>query len=113
MNMAAQQAPSAHKPTQREIVQALDPHVVESRTDAIFRAHMGEQHRQVDRWFLYLMFFQWFFAVAVAFLVSPYAWSGKQQTLHMHIPLAILGGGILSAAPIVMILRYPGAALTR
>jgi hypothetical protein len=70
-------------------------------------------HRQTDRMFMWLMIAQWIFGVIVALAFSPYGWSGKVRSVHMHVPIAILLGGALSGLPIALILMRPGSAVTR
>ncbi|HSY74261.1 MAG TPA: ATP-binding protein [Dongiaceae bacterium] len=69
--------------------------------------------RHTDQLFLWLMIFQWFFAVALALWVSPRAWSGMSSTIHPHVWLAIFLGGIITSAPVLLAWRQPGKALTR
>jgi two-component system, NtrC family, sensor histidine kinase HydH len=66
-----------------------------------------------DRMFGGLMLGQWAFAVAIALLVSPWAWEGKERTVHMHVWTAIVLGGIISSLPLILIKMRPGSALTR
>ena len=66
-----------------------------------------------DRMFGGLMLGQWAFAVAIALLVSPWAWEGKERTVHMHVWTAIILGGIISSLPLILIKMRPGSALTR
>jgi hypothetical protein len=70
-------------------------------------------YRQTDRMFMWLMIAQWIFGVVVALAFSPYGWSGKVRSVHMHVPVAILLGGALSGLPIALIVMRPGAAITR
>ncbi len=56
---------------------------------------------------------QWLFGIALALTYSPYAWAGKQQSLHVHVYAALFLGGAISSLPIVLALRRPGSATTR
>src|SRR6185295_2916723 len=73
------------------------------------RAAMSE----VDRMFVYLMAAQWAFGIVIALLVSPYSWEGNVKTVHLHVQLALLLGGALSALPIALAIMRPGHTLTR
>jgi hypothetical protein len=66
-----------------------------------------------DRLFGWLMLGQWIFAIVIALVLSPYAWEGREKAVHPHVWTAILLGGAISALPLLLIARRPGAALTR
>ncbi|EAU66554.1 RedC [Stigmatella aurantiaca DW4/3-1] len=59
------------------------------------------------------MLTQWLFAIALALFVSPYSWEGRARELHLHVYMAVLLGGVLSAFPISLVCLRPGTALTR
>jgi signal transduction histidine kinase/CheY-like chemotaxis protein len=84
-----------------------------SRAEELFREHLTASRRQIDRVFAGLMLLQWLGGIAVALLISPRAWSGTSSSVHPHVYLAVFLGGLLSALPIYMVVRYPGTALTR
>lgn len=78
--------------------------------------HLGvvdELHRRTDRLFAGLMVIQWLFGVAVALVYSRYTWSGLDRTQHLHVPTAIILGGIISALPIALVVLRPGKPITR
>jgi hypothetical protein len=72
-----------------------------------------ERHRGTDRLFLWLLLAQWAFAIILALTVSPNAWEGKARTVHLHVQIAIVFGGVINALPIALILARPGWAGTR
>jgi signal transduction histidine kinase/CheY-like chemotaxis protein len=45
--------------------------------------------------------------------ISPRAWDGTVSSVHPHVYLALVLGGVISGLPIYMILRHPGETLTR
>ena len=49
-------------------------------TDEIFERAFAEQHRSIDRMFLWLLLAQWVFAIVLAAVFSPYAWEGKVRS---------------------------------
>jgi hypothetical protein len=83
------------------------------RAQARFAAHRDEIMRMTDRLFAFLMAAQWAFAIAIALLLSPYAWEGKVRTVHAHVWTAIVLGGLLSGLPIALAVLRPGWAVTR
>ena len=66
-----------------------------------------------DRLFGYLMLGQWVFAILVALTFSPYAWEGKERTVHSHVWAAVVLGGLISSLPLALVVLRPGAVLTR
>ena len=72
-----------------------------------------ERHRSTDRMFLWLLLAQWAFAILLALMVSPYAWEGKTRSIHLHVQIAVVFGGVINALPIALILTRPGWSGTR
>ena len=66
------------------------------RAAEIFMAELDAVHRRRDRGFAWLMGLQWIFAIGIALVYSPYAWSGKVHTTHLHVEYAIFVGAALS-----------------
>ena len=60
-----------------------------------------------------LMAVQWAAAVIAATVLSPSTWNGSQASLHPHVTLAVLLGGVITALPALLAWRYPGRAVTR
>jgi len=86
---------------------------VEERARVLFKQHRHAAMSQVDKLFVYLMLAQWVFGMVIAVTVSPFGWEGKVQTVHLHVQIALLLGGALSALPIALAIMRPGQALTR
>src|ERR1700694_5843126 len=83
------------------------------RADELFKQHQEEIYRNTDKLFARLMLFQWVAGIVMAFLISPYTWSGESSSIHIHIWAAIFLGGAISVFPIWMIRFWPGSAMTR
>ena len=84
-----------------------------TRAEARFQAHWMEVVSSADRFFAKLMLGQWLFAVAIALIVSPYAWEGKVKTVHVHVWAAIFLGGAISALPMALAIWRSGWVVTR
>lgn len=84
-----------------------------ARSEALFQELKARNESETSRLFAGLMLCQWGFAVALAAVVSPFAWEGKTQTIHVHVPAAFVLGGLLSLFPLFLIWRAPAAPLTR
>jgi two-component system sensor histidine kinase HydH len=83
------------------------------RAAEIFERRRNENYRRTSRIFAILMAGQWVFAILIAVLWSPYGWEGKVQTVHAHVLVAVLLGGILSSLPIYLAITRPTATVTR
>jgi signal transduction histidine kinase len=86
---------------------------LEERVARLYSQHQHEVWRRVDRLFAWLMVGQWLAAIAIAVLFSPYGWEGKARAADLHLLVAVLLGGVLSAVPISLVWLRPGTALTR
>ena len=80
--------------------------------DAHFESRVHEVRLQTGALFLWLLLAQWAAAVVIALVVSPHAWAGQVQTLHVHVKAAIVLGGLINLLPIVLIRSRPGWRLT-
>jgi signal transduction histidine kinase len=86
---------------------------IRKRATAIFRDNLLAVYIKTDRVFLWLFIVQWAAAIAMALIISPYAWAGRTRTLHLHVEIAVFGGLIVNLLPIVLIFLRPGALATR
>ena len=76
-----------------------------ARAEERFQAHRMEILTWADRFFARLLVGQWVFAIAIALVVSPYAWEGKTRTVHVHVWFAIFLGAAISAFPVALAVR--------
>jgi signal transduction histidine kinase len=81
--------------------------------DAIFVQNLGSVYLDADRLFFSLLIAQWVFAIALAVVISPYSWAGTVRTLHPHVKVAIVVGGLINALPLMLLRVRPGWWLTR
>jgi PAS domain S-box-containing protein len=82
-------------------------------TEHLFTEHQRALYQQTDRMFAVLMTVQWLAGIAVAYWISPLAWTGHTSHFHPHILASLLLGGVISVFPIVLALTRPGELLTR
>jgi len=87
--------------------------VASARVTELFHEQKQSIARHADRLFVWMMVCQWFFAVGLAFWLSPRTWSGTDSEIHPHIWLAIFLGGLITSLPVYLGLRQPGRELTR
>lgn len=83
------------------------------RTGELFAEKRKRICAQTDRLFLWLMVMQWCVGMAIAVFVSPQTWIGQTPHLHLHVKMAVLLGAVISSAPVVMTMLFPGELRTR
>ncbi len=89
------------------------PAATDSVADGLFHDSLLENHARTDRLFAVLMACQFVAGVAIAALVSPWAWRGTAATLHPHVWASVLVGGMIAALPIRLAITRPGRLATR
>jgi hypothetical protein len=87
--------------------------VILERAAQRFQASRQELFVSMDRLFSFLMVGQWAFALVLAATVSPWAWAGKEKTVHPHVWAALVLGALLSSMPIALAWLRPGWVVTR
>lgn len=90
----------------------VDPNTA-TRASELRKEQLAVRYRKVDRMFAVLLVVQYFAGIVAALLVSPYAWSGKERVLHMHVWVAILAGAGIALLPVILAIFRPGTVLTR
>jgi signal transduction histidine kinase/DNA-binding NarL/FixJ family response regulator len=83
------------------------------RAEALLKCHQEQIYRRTDRMFALLMPLQWAAAIGGALWLSPSTWSGAHSSLHPHVWLAILFGGVLCSLPVTLAWLMPGRTPTR
>jgi signal transduction histidine kinase/CheY-like chemotaxis protein len=59
------------------------------------------------------MVFQWMAAITAALVISPRTWAGPASEVHIHVWMALVLGGALTALPVTLALLQPGKTSTR
>jgi len=83
------------------------------RAESLYQEQVHARRIKADRMFVVLMIAQWLFAIILAVLVSPYAWTGKVREFHPHLYAAIFMGGGIALFPVLLATYLPGRAVTR
>jgi PAS domain S-box-containing protein len=78
-----------------------------------FATNLTELQQQTHRVFFYLLPAQWVFTLFCAAVISPRAWEGTQNSVHIHVWAAIIVGGVLTLFPMWLIMRSPLSLTTR
>jgi signal transduction histidine kinase len=86
----------------------MSPNRGESRANELFQERLRAVQAKTDRLMLLVLLAQWVLAIGISLAVSPYAWSGKVRSIHLHVQLALVLGGVLNSLPIALILLRPG-----
>lgn len=84
-----------------------------ARARELFEQMQEAVIQHTDGIFARLMIWQWFAAIAAAIVISPRAWAGTHSQIHIHVIVAVILGGLITALPVYMALKYPGRVLTR
>ncbi|MDB5296013.1 MAG: hybrid sensor histidine kinase/response regulator [Phycisphaerales bacterium] len=80
---------------------------------ALFHEHRQRVYRETDRLFAKLMMFQWLAGIAAACFVSPWTWVGDARSVHPHVWVAVVLGGLTNLFPATLALLWPGRPSTR
>jgi signal transduction histidine kinase len=86
----------------------MSPNRGESRANELFQERLRAVQAKTDRLMLLVLLAQWVLAIGISLAVSPHAWSGKVRSIHLHVQLALVLGGVLNSLPIALILLRPG-----
>jgi len=92
---------------------AADPGAVGRRARALYLAHQRVVCRRTDRLFAGLLVLQWLAAVVIALLITPWAWAGPVNRVHVHVWAAFVLGGAVVSLPVALAVERPGRRLTR
>jgi two-component system, NtrC family, sensor histidine kinase HydH len=87
--------------------------VDEARVEELFNERYGAVLRRTDRMFAGLMIAEWLAAIGLALWLSPYAWVGKERSVHVHVIAAVLLGGTITSLPVALAVLQPGRTTTR
>ncbi|MET0284808.1 MAG: ATP-binding protein [Polyangiales bacterium] len=85
----------------------------DQRSTSIYDAQLAHVRRDTDQLFFWILLGQWALAIAMAWIISPYAWVGRTRSIHQHVQMAVLFGGLLNVLPLLAIRRRSGEATTR
>ena len=87
--------------------------ICEERSRELLESHKHSLYVKIDKYFLYLMVFQWLMGIAAAIIISPRTWIGAESQVHIHVYMAVFLGALINGVPIYLTLAKPGSALTR
>lgn len=83
------------------------------RVKQIFDERCNDLYKGTDRMFAGLLVFEWFAAMATAVYSTPLTWNGASASVHIHVVIATLVGGLLVVLPVFLAYMRPGKAETR
>ena len=86
---------------------------IAARAVELHHMQMQARRARVDRMFALLLLVQYVVGIGAAFVVSPFAWQGKERVLHMHVWVAVLAGAGITLLPVLLAMLRPGTVLTR
>jgi PAS domain S-box-containing protein len=86
---------------------------IKSRQKEILSERLHRLCSKTDKMFSYLLIFQWILGIVLACSISPRTWVGENSYIHLHLWLAIIGGGLIISLPLLLIYMQPGKPSTR
>ena len=89
------------------------PDSVNERAGRLLSLEAERRNTYISQRFVWLLLFQWVVAIAAAIWLTPYTWAGAERSLHPHVWMAVLGGGVSVLVPIWLAVTRPAEALTR
>jgi signal transduction histidine kinase/CheY-like chemotaxis protein len=92
--------------------QLLTEHVAPRARELMLR-HQNRTYEQTSHLFAILMVAQWVAGIAAALWISPRTWMGTTSQVHIHVWLAVLLGGAITAVPVFLAITQPTEVLTR
>jgi two-component system, sensor histidine kinase and response regulator len=84
-----------------------------ARTDELQRQHQDRIYEQTSRSFAILMPIQWIAGIVAAIWIAPRTWVGLSSSIHPHVFMAVLLGGVITAFPVFLAITRPSDTLTR
>jgi len=78
-----------------------------------FARSLAQIQARAGRLFHLLLAIQYPAAIVTALVVSPYAWEGSSYSIHFHVWLAVLFGGLVTSLPLYLLRNHPDSPLTR
>src|SRR5882724_2394456 len=86
---------------------------VARRARELMLQHQNRIHVQTSHLFAILMMTQWVAGIVAALWISPRTWVGTTSEVHLHVWLAVVLGGALTAVPVFLAITQPSHVLTR
>lgn len=90
----------------------LPGHLLQQR-DVLLQRDKDQTTLRANRIILSILSVEWVICIVTAFLTSPKTWSGPDPSTHLHVYLAILGGGLLTLFPAYLAWRHGNHPATR
>jgi serine/threonine protein kinase len=89
--------------------------IVPRHSDAseLFHEQLAQTATMVDRAFAVVLVLEWLVGIALALVVSPLAWEGRQSSIHLHVWAAVALGGGIALPPAALAWFGPGRGTTR
>jgi hypothetical protein len=84
-----------------------------ARTAQRFARYRQRTIEDADGIFARLLAVEWVLAIVVALVVSPVAWEGRREVVHLHVWIALGLGAAIVSLPVFLALRRPGRPVTR
>src|SRR5580704_11042981 len=90
------------------VTEAITP-----RARELMLRHQNRIYAQTSHLFAILMLAQWVAGIVAALWISPRTWVGTTSQVHLHVWLAVLLGGAITAVPVFLAITQPSSVFTR
>ncbi|MBS2024292.1 MAG: PAS domain-containing protein [Deltaproteobacteria bacterium] len=95
---------------------ALDTTAAETdseRTQELYDEALNLVRSTGDRVTSVVLVIEWIAAILFTAIHSPLTWAGTRSSLHPHVALVLIVGGLITAFPVLLARARPGATVTR
>ena len=83
------------------------------KVETLFNDVQKNVFKNTDKLFILLLYLQWLGAILCALIISPKAWEGHSNYVHIHVWAAFILGFAINLAPTLLYMFDSGSALTR
>jgi two-component system sensor histidine kinase/response regulator len=87
--------------------------MIDERAEELFQAHRRSIYCRTDKLFAWLMCCQWLAAIGAALWLTPQTWAGQYSKVHIHVWMALIGGGLITLIPVALACWRTGLPITR
>ncbi len=89
------------------------PNSINARIKILLLEQQEKVWRRTSRLFAWLLLGQWLASIIISLVVSPFAWEGSIQTVHLHVWTAMFLGAAIIGLPVWLAFTEPEKTSTR
>lgn len=92
---------------------SLSVNNISARIKALMTEQQEKVWRRTSLLFAWLLLGQWLASIIISLVVSPYAWEGSTQSVHLHVWTALFLGAAIIGLPVWVAFTEPEKTSTR